>query len=96
MKRLITSCAAVLMACAFVWTPVLADNAARKAPVAGQKLDSGLGELPHYRYWADKSGRNPTAMRVAGEKLDSGLGDIVPFSLGRNGLPKDVEVAQKR
>lgn len=27
--------------------------------VAGKKLDSGLGELPHYSQWADKSGRDP-------------------------------------
>lgn len=25
--------------------------------VAGEKLDSGLGELPHYREWADNTGR---------------------------------------
>ena len=31
------------------------------ATVAGQKLDSGLGDLPHYRLWADPSGRQPTA-----------------------------------
>lgn len=28
-------------------------------PVAGQKIDSGLGELPHYRLWTDPSGKNP-------------------------------------
>ena len=28
-------------------------------PVAGQKIDNGLGELPHYRLWADPSGKNP-------------------------------------
>jgi hypothetical protein len=26
--------------------------------VSGEKLDSGLGDLPHYRDWADKSGKN--------------------------------------
>lgn len=88
---------ATLLACGLASTSVLADSAGRvQNPVAGQKLDSGLGELPHYRFWADKSGKNPTATRVAGEKLDSGLGDIAPYSLGRSGLPKDVEVAQKR
>jgi hypothetical protein len=32
----------------------------------GMKLDSGLGELPHYRDWVDPSGRTPmAAMRTA-------------------------------
>ena len=45
-------------------------------PVAGQKLDSGLGDLPHYRTWSDPTGKNPVADQVAGQKLDSGLGDL--------------------
>ena len=64
--------------------------------VQGQKIDSGLGDLPHYRHWADKSGKNVVTSRVAGEKLDSGLGDIVPYSLGQSGLPKGVDVAQRK
>ena len=34
--------------------------AEKPAPVqvAGEKLDNGLGDLPHYRDWADKSGKN--------------------------------------
>jgi hypothetical protein len=39
--------------------------------VAGEKLDSGLGELPHYSKWGTK---------VAGEKLDSGLGELPHYS----------------
>ena len=38
------------------------------ADVAGQKLDSGLGQLPHYRLWVDKTGRDPLgrqALQVA-------------------------------
>ncbi len=78
-------------------TPALAgDTPAARSLVAGQKLDSGLGDLPHYRFWADKSGRNVTAQRVVGEKVDSGLGDIVPYSLGKDGLPKSIDVAQRR
>jgi hypothetical protein len=73
-----------------------ADVAAVTSALNGQKLDSGLGELPHYRFWADKSGRNVSANRFAGEKLDSGLGDIAPFSLGKNGVSGDVNVAQIR
>lgn len=36
------------------------------AAVAG-KIDSGLGELPHYRLWADTSGKNPMGAPVAAE-----------------------------
>ena len=25
--------------------------------VVGQKIDSGLGDLPHYRLWADPTGK---------------------------------------
>ena len=33
--------------------------AATAAATEGQKLDSGLGEVPHYSQWLDKSGRAP-------------------------------------
>ncbi|MDB5903545.1 MAG: hypothetical protein JWM26_2423 [Betaproteobacteria bacterium] len=44
--------------------------------VSGQKLDSGLGELPQYALWAQHPAtRSVTAIvnHVPGEKLDSGL-----------------------
>ena len=45
--------------------------------VPGQKIDSGLGDLPHYRTWADPSGKTPMqAPLVVGQKIDSGLGDL--------------------
>lgn len=56
--------------------PVLAGPAA----VAGQKLDSGLGELPHYSKWADPSGRHPMGTRVLGESLDDGLGELPHYA----------------
>lgn len=40
---------------------------APSAAVAGQKIDSGLGELPHYRLWADPSGKNPMVAPVAAD-----------------------------
>ena len=75
---------------------VATEPAASSHGVVGQKIDSGVGNLPHYRSWADKSGKNVVETRVAGEKIDSGLGDIAPFSLGRNGLPKSVDLASNR
>jgi hypothetical protein len=72
------------------------------AAVAGEKLDSGLGSLPHYSQWADPTGRNPMGSRVAGESLDDGLGELPHYSkwvdktgrdpLGRSGM----QVAQVR
>ena len=69
------------------------------AALEGQKLDSGLGELPHYSQWTDKSGRGVAATagtRVPGESLDSGLGELPHYSqwldktgrdpMGREGL----------
>jgi hypothetical protein len=43
------------------------DTATVSADVAGQKLDSGLGDMPHYRDWADKSGKNVVAAKRAAE-----------------------------
>lgn len=70
--------------------PTLAGEAvATTAQVAGQKLDSGLGELPHYSQWANPTGKNPlrrsadaarAKAQVAGEKKDSGLGDLPHYS----------------
>lgn len=47
----------------------------------GQKLDSGLGELPHYSQWASKSSPAATNTRVPGESLDSGLGELPPYAV---------------
>ncbi|MCW5631742.1 MAG: hypothetical protein KIT17_00245 [Rubrivivax sp.] len=46
------------------------------AALPGEKLDSGLGDLPHYRHWVDKTGRAPMGSHVAGESLDNGLGSL--------------------
>ena len=44
--------------------------------VAAQKLDGGLGELPHHRHWTDPTGRGPMGQALVGEKQDSGLGEL--------------------
>ena len=73
--------------CVLSGAAVAADNKLATPQVVGEKLDSGLGELPHYRHWADPTGKQlqPThsatetavaAAQVAGEKLDSGLGNL--------------------
>ena len=48
--------------------------------VVGEKIDSGLGGLPPYASWDDKTGRVPVRHRVAGESLDDGLGELPHYS----------------
>jgi hypothetical protein len=53
-------------------------DAGHASIVPAAKVDSGLGELPHYRNWADPTGRSPmlTAGVVPAAKVDSGLGEL--------------------
>jgi hypothetical protein len=57
--------------------------------VPGEKLDSGLGALPHYSHWKDPSGRAATAVRVPGESLDSGLGELPSYSQWKDPTGRD-------
>ena len=92
----LTLCAAALF---------LAAGPALSAPetVLGQKVDSGLGGLPHYSKWADPTGRLPMGHRVLGESLDDGLGELLHYSKwvdssGRDSLGRraaQVAVAQR-
>lgn len=80
--------AALLMAAA----PVLSGS---DQSAHGQKLDSGLGDLPHYSNWSDRTGRFPLGHHVVGESLDSGLGELPHYSkwvdpTGRDPLGRDV------
>ena len=71
-------------------TPTLAaDASSATAQLPGQKIDSGLGDLPHYSQWADPTGKDPlrrvaavssAKVHVVGEKVDSGLGDLPHYS----------------
>jgi len=77
--------------------PALAESP--RAAVAGEKLDSGLGSLPHYSRWADPSGR-VVAAALPGESLDSGLGELPHYRLwidrsGKNPMGKATQVASK-
>jgi len=69
----------------------LATTPARSGPEAsaGQKLDSGLGALPHYSKWADPSGRQPLSARLLGESLDDGLGTLPPYAQWLDKTGKD-------
>jgi hypothetical protein len=80
---------------------VAADNKLATPQVVGEKLDSGLGELPHYRHWVDPTGKQPqptnagavtalAATQVAGEKLDSGLGNLPHYREWANASGKQV------
>ena len=88
-KFAFVSVAAALAAMLASGAAVAADLLPQQIP--GQKIDSGLGELPHYRHWVDKTGKTPLPTRVVGEKLDSGLGDIQPRSPSRT----SIELAQR-
>jgi hypothetical protein len=69
-------CLAATGAMLFQTHLAVAGEAGAAPTTAGQKLDSGLGELPHYRDWADPSGKAPLVAKVAGQKIDSGLGEL--------------------
>lgn len=65
--------------------------------VPGEKIDSGLGDLPHYSRWADPRGR-VVAVAVPGESLDNGLGELPHYRLwvdrsGKHPLGKPTRVA---
>lgn len=60
--------------------PSVQAQVVRVQPVIGEKLDSGLGQLPPYAQWDDKTGRQPMRHRVAGESLDDGLGELPHYS----------------
>jgi hypothetical protein len=56
-------------------------DAGHASVLPGAKVDSGLGELPHYRNWVDPTGHTPmapmlTAGVVPAGKVDSGLGEL--------------------
>jgi hypothetical protein len=89
------------IACAVLMAVAGAAFAAGPAPkVPGAKLDSGLGDLPHYRHWVDKTGKQPMGVAVVGESQDSGLGSLPHYSRWIDKTGKDAmgerRVAQAR
>jgi hypothetical protein len=81
---------AAVCAASLLGATALAATASDAGPlvVAGQKLDSGLGELPHFRHWADYRGQLSTAV-VLGESLDDGLGELPHYSLWTDKTGRD-------
>lgn len=47
---------------------VAAERAAAPLQVAGEKVDSGLGELPHYSQWADPTGKNLVQAKASAQR----------------------------
>ena len=64
--------AASLAASVFSVSPlaVAAESASAPLQVAGEKVDSGLGDLPHYSKWADPTGKNPTQGKASVKRDD--------------------------
>jgi hypothetical protein len=68
--------------------PAHAESPAPRTGVPGEKVDSGLGQLPPFIEWH----RHPQLRKLAGrsvaraegEKVDSGLGDLPPYSQWRD------------
>lgn len=99
-RRLLTHWLPLSAAAAFALTLAATQAFAAGTAVQGEKQDSGLGELPHYSQWADKTGKDPMRASTAGEKLDNGLGDLPHYSKwvdksGRNPMGPKAPDAQR-
>lgn len=71
MNKITALTLAASIAASFVSIKVLAaERAAAPVQVAGEKVDSGLGDLPHYSKWADPTGKNPTQGKASAKRDD--------------------------
>lgn len=60
--------------------------------VAGEKIDSGLGQLPHYSRWAGTGAPRTGAshaISVPGESLDDGLAALPHYRLWKDASGRD-------
>ena len=57
--------------------------------VVGEKLDSGLGSLPHYAQWGTPSAVKAVVGQVDGESLDNQLGELPHYRLWVDRSGKD-------
>ena len=75
-------------------TPVMAADAGGSAVrVTGEKMDSGLGDLPHYSKWADPTGKNPMQARAA---VDTKQAEVLAPREAKEHKPVAVQVSQAR
>lgn len=91
----LVSIAALVLSPSALGADTAAGNELNRNHVPGEKLDSGLGNLPpewpagtQQSATLREPGGSPTqtGYRVPGEKLDSGLGELPPYrSSGDNG-----------
>ena len=89
MNKITALTVAASLAASFVSINALAvERAAAPVQVAGEKVDSGLGDLPHYSKWAKP------AHKVSGEKVDSGLGDLPHYSRWADPTGKNPTLAK--
>lgn len=79
-----------------------ADVIRKGVAISGEKVDSGLGELPHYREWKNAFTRaTPASQQVSvhipGEKIDSGLGDLPAYRKPQTAMvtTKPVSIATR-
>ena len=76
---------------------LVAVHAAGIARVPGEKVDSGLGSLPHYSQWkADGRLAHLVVASVPGEKVDNGLGSLPHYSQWKDHPELYVLVAPTR
>lgn len=85
MKTFSTVLTAAALSALLLNAPASAE-APRANAVAGEKLDSGLGELPAYPNVLGQKldsglGELPPYPQVAGQKVDSGLGELPHYRL---------------
>lgn len=97
-RRALTPAFAFALAVAF--PAVAQDQHTHRVP--GEKLDNGLGQLPHYRDWSRHAEMHHLVVRphrVPGEKLDNGLGELKHYRYWADstGRVRDViDVASRR
>ncbi len=71
MKKFTTLCVAASIAATLVsMSAVATELAVAPVKVNGEKVDSGLGDLPHYSQWTDPTGKNPVQVKVSAKRAD--------------------------
>ncbi len=83
--------ALVASMCALTTTATAAEYNTAKTRPAGEKLDSGLGELAHFSKWVDMSGKT-----LVGQSLDDGLGELPHYSKWADMSGKPLLAKQRR